>query len=137
MLGPGTPFSAAFIPLVPLASSGGSGVWSHTSTPEVSRRPQLPVTVFEINDAHVRAERVAHPDDLLDGPLPGVIPHVRLAAADDLKGTLARRDLPQSHRLGGEKLGPLVGSGPAGETDSECFKVEVRARPAVDLLDGM
>lgn len=31
----GTPFSAAFIPLVPDASSGGWGVFSHTSTPEV------------------------------------------------------------------------------------------------------
>jgi len=35
----GTPFNAAFIPLVPLASIGGSGVLSHRSTPEVRRDP--------------------------------------------------------------------------------------------------
>ena len=29
-----TPFSAAFMPLVPEASSGGSGVFSQTSVPE-------------------------------------------------------------------------------------------------------
>jgi hypothetical protein len=32
----GTPFRAAFIPLVPEASSGGSGVFSQTSAPAVS-----------------------------------------------------------------------------------------------------
>src|SRR5258706_8122535 len=35
MLRLGTPFSAAFIPLVPEASSGYCGVFSHKSTPEV------------------------------------------------------------------------------------------------------
>ena len=36
----GTPFSAAFIPEVPEASYGRSGVFSHTSTPCVSCAPR-------------------------------------------------------------------------------------------------
>jgi hypothetical protein len=39
MLTLGTPFMAAFMPLVPLASSGRIGLLSHTSQPRVSRRP--------------------------------------------------------------------------------------------------
>ena len=35
----GTPLSAAFIPLVPDASSGGCGVFSQTSTPAVMSLP--------------------------------------------------------------------------------------------------
>ncbi len=38
-LSDGTPLSAAFIPLVPEASIGGWGVFSHTSTPAVSSLP--------------------------------------------------------------------------------------------------
>jgi hypothetical protein len=38
MLRLGTPFRAAFIPLVPEASNGGCGVFSHTSTPAVINR---------------------------------------------------------------------------------------------------
>src|SRR5215469_11428337 len=34
----GTPLSAAFIPLVPDASRGGCGVFSHTSAPDTSLR---------------------------------------------------------------------------------------------------
>ncbi len=33
------PLGGSFIPLVPLASSGRSGLFSHKSTPCVSRRP--------------------------------------------------------------------------------------------------
>ena len=39
-LNEGTPLSAAFIPLVPEASSGGCGVLSQTSTPAVSKPPR-------------------------------------------------------------------------------------------------
>ncbi len=37
----GTPFIAAFMPLVPEASIGGSGVFSHTSTPAQRRRASV------------------------------------------------------------------------------------------------
>ncbi len=40
-LNEGTPLSAAFMPLVPEASSGGCGVLSQTSTPAVSKAPRL------------------------------------------------------------------------------------------------
>ena len=36
----GTPFSAAFMPLVPEASYGRRGVFTHTSTPAVSSAPR-------------------------------------------------------------------------------------------------
>ena len=37
-LSEGTPLNAAFMPLVPLASSGSSGVFSQTSTPATTVR---------------------------------------------------------------------------------------------------
>jgi len=39
-LNEGTPLSAAFMPLVPEASSGGCGVLSQPSTPAVSKAPR-------------------------------------------------------------------------------------------------
>ena len=46
----GTPFRAAFIPLVPEASMGGSGVLSQRSTPAVIIAPKRHIVIFQIGD---------------------------------------------------------------------------------------
>ena len=51
-----TPFIAAFMPLVPDASSGGSGVLSQTSAPATKRPRQLHVVVGEEHDRQSPAQ---------------------------------------------------------------------------------
>ena len=86
-----TPFIDAFMPLVPLASSGLRGVLSQTSQPCTSRLRDVQVVVVDERDAAAepRIERVA--EDVLQMMLAGFVGRVRLAGEHELHGPARRR----------------------------------------------
>ena len=85
------PLSALFIPDVPHASSGRSGLFSQTSQPAVQLAGHRHVVVGQERDAvpHLRAVGELH--HLLDQRLAAVVGGVRLARHDQLNRALLRR----------------------------------------------
>ena len=78
--------TAAFIPLVPDASSGRRGVFSQTSQPGMIVRARPDVVVLEEDDAALDARVARELDDLLHHVLAGLVGGVGLAGDDDLDG---------------------------------------------------
>jgi hypothetical protein len=77
------PLSAAFMPDVPHASSGRSGLFSHTSQPQYSGGPsRCRSRAGTRSGAGPRGRRRTH--DLLDQLLAAVVGRVRLAGDDEL-----------------------------------------------------
>ena len=122
-----TPFWAAFIPDVPLASSGRRGLFSQTSTPVDEEAGDPHVVVLE--DEHPAAElgRARPGEDVLDHPLAGPVGRMGLAGEHDLDRPLLVPQQPgQPVHVAEQQAGPLVGREPAGEADRQDVRVERR-----------
>ena len=83
------PLAAAFMPLVPLASSGRRGVLSHTSTPRHHRARDAHVVVLDEDDVAAQLGVAARVDDRADQLLAALVLRVRLAREDELHRALA------------------------------------------------
>ena len=116
---------AAFMPLVPQASSPRRGLLSHRSTPCTSSRRHLHVVVFHEDHVlpQVRIARKLH--DLADEALARLVLGMRLAGDDDLhRHVLVQQDALQPLHVAEQQRGALVGGEAARETDGERVGVE-------------
>ena len=98
------PLAAAFMPLVPLASSGRRGVLSHTSTPAHQRARDAHVVVLDEDDAarggpRSRLAWTMRANELLAA----LVLRVRLAREDELHGPLGVARAASSRAPGREK----------------------------------
>ena len=111
-----TPFIAAFMPEVPLASSGRRGVLSHTSQPRVRSRAEPHVVVLEEDDAlGPLADRL---DQQRDDGLARLVRGVRLAGEDELHAPVLEEGR-QAIGVAQEQVGALVGRRPPREADGQ------------------
>ena len=117
--------SAAFMPLVPDASSGGSGVLSQTSAPDTNRRASVHVVVREKHrSARPRRVRAMRGCNCRDQLLAALVMRVRLAGEHDLKRVF-RGDRLQPAEIGEQKIRALVGRHAARES-----QISAGSRPA-------
>ncbi len=86
----GTPLNAAFMPLVPEASSGGSGVFSHHIHARHQQLRQRHVVVGQEHRGDGRAQRTHVLVQQRDQPLALLVARVRLAGQHDLERVALR-----------------------------------------------
>ena len=111
----GMPLSAAFIPLVPDASSSGESV-DHQSTPNTGD-PAVHVVVFQIRDFNLILQRLLEMKDSFDPvPLPGWS-WMSLAGIDQLKAPGFGSNRSQAFRISEKEICALVGSNTADKSD--------------------
>ena len=128
MLNCGTPFMHAFMPLVPLASSGFRGIVQ----PDVAALDQkvgdVQVVVLDEGDApgKDRVERAT--ENALQVVLAGVVGRMGLAGKDDLHRPARRvQDASQPIGIAEDERGTFVAGEPAGESQRERVVVQHRA----------
>ena len=88
MLRCGTPLMAAFMPLVPLASSGLRGIVQPDVASLHQEMRDVEVVVVDERDASAERRIERPPVDALQMMLAGFVCRVRLAGEDDLHGAL-------------------------------------------------
>ncbi len=115
----GTPLTAAFMPLVPDASSGACGVFSHRSAPADEPRGHRHVVVGEVGDLDLSAQRLHRPVQFADQRLAAVVLRVRLAGQHDLDRPGLGMDREQAREIEEQQVGALVGRDPAREAERE------------------
>ena len=124
-----TPLSAAFIPLVPHASSGRRGLFSHTSQPWQHRAGDRHVVVLQEHEAVADVELAGEELDLADHVLARLVGGMGLAGEDELHRAVGVEQQPaQALGLRQQQRRPLVRGEAAGEADGQ--RVADRARLA-------
>ena len=126
--------TADFIPLVPLASSGGRGRLTHTSQPGTRRGADGQVVVVEIGDAAADLRDALGGEQRLQAALAVVVAGVRLAGEQDLDRALAREQVDDPLGALQQQVQALVGGQAPGEADREHVGVEVRGLDVVARL---
>ena len=129
MLRCGTPLMPAFMPLVPLASSGLRGVLSQTSQPWDEEMRDVQIVVVDECDAAAINRIDCVPIDLLQVMFAGIVGRMRLAGEDDLHVPSGRRQQPDEPvGIPEDQLRPLVAGEPAREADGQRSRIEQRPR---------
>ena len=139
------PLMAAFMPDVPLASSGYSGLLIQTSTPGDEFARECEIVVFD--QQHAADELGLHRQfvNLFDQTLAGLVVRVRLARHDQYHGTLGIVQQPrQPVALGEHQRRALVGGETArkaehqhflgGAVQQPCGAIDCRRREPVALM---
>ena len=126
MLKLGTPLSAAFIPLVPEASKGRSGVFNH-NPPRAQQARQIHVVILHINDAHGIAHMLGEFKNSPDHALAVFIARMGLAAINHLERSGFLGERFETIEIGKQKIRPFVGRRAPRETDRQDVLSKVRS----------
>ena len=107
------------MPLVPDASSGSSGVFSHRSTPLVTSGGERHIVVLEEHDAHASGQVLRRRVHFADQLLAGFIARMGLAAEDDVERAGVARQSRQPNEVMEHQVHALIGGGPARESNPQ------------------
>ena len=113
-----------FIPLVPLASSGGRGTFSHTSQPRTRAGRRVQVVVVE--EHHALADDLGRleAEQALQDALGLLVAGMGLAGEHDLDGPVAGQQRQRPVGIADQQIQALVGGHPAGEADRQHLGIE-------------
>src|SRR5579859_1082652 len=133
MLKLGTPLSAAFMPLVPLASRGNCGVLSQRSTPAVIF-PPTSMLVVEKDGVNGFLECFFRFENFPDEFLAAAVVRVRFAGVNDLEFSRVLGDFAEAVEIGKNQVRPFIASSTACEADGEDVGIELEAGFAANGL---
>src|SRR5712671_4424309 len=122
----GTPLRAAFMPLVPEASSGYCGVLSQIDAGS-DLAAHFHVVLVEKNNGNGFTQRLLGLKNSADNVLAAAILRMGLAGVNDLKFSRSLSNLAQAVQVREDQVGALVSSGAAGEADGKSVRIKGQA----------